>query len=67
MFTSNNPKKTLISELEKSKDLYIKLSRACQNNPLLQYQAYKNIDDIKDFIEYIDTLTVSELKTLINH
>ena len=67
MFTFNNPQKTLISELEKSKDLYNKLYHVCEDNPYLQNQAYKNIVDIQSFIEYIESLTASELKDLINH
>jgi len=67
MFTINNPQKTLISELEKSKDLYEKLYHVCEDNPYLQNQAYKNIVDIQSFIEYIESLTASELKYLINH
>jgi len=67
MFTFNNPQKTLILELEKSKDLYNKLYHVCEDNPYLQNQAYKNIVDIQSFIEYIESLTASELKELINH
>ena len=67
MFTINNPQKTLIAELKKSKDLYEKLYHVCEYNPYLQNQAYENIKDIQSFIEYIESLTALELKYLINH
>ena len=66
MFTINNPQKTLIAELRKSKELYTKLYHACEDDPYLQNQAYQNISDVESFIEYIKSLTASELKDLIN-
>lgn len=67
MFKNNNPQKTLIEELRKSKDLYTKLYHACEDNPYLQNQAYQNIVDVESFIEYVKSLSAKELKDLINH
>lgn len=67
MLFKHNPRKNLINDLKKSKELYIRLQSVAQNDPYFADRIQDNLDDINYFIQVIKNMPLNDLENLLKN